>query len=270
MYGTFRYRSHDSEEGYILVVAVFAVALVILALAVATPQIRKELQRDREVEAIHRGKQYTRAIQLYYRKFHTFPQNIDGLMETNGIRFLRRRYADPISMRNDWKPILAGQNKAPTAMGYFGQPLFMEVTASSTTGSSDNTVAQDSSNPSDADESTEADDDLQDEIDQNGDESNADSSQNTATTQTGLVFGGGIIGFSPNIHKRSILVYKTKSRYNLWEFVYDPRADLSLRGLAPVPLPTGPPTNSGSPGFNAGSAGSNSSDDGSSASSSSP
>jgi hypothetical protein len=34
--------------------------------------------------------------------------------------------------------------------------------------------------------------------------------------------GGGIIGFRPDVPKKSILVYKTKSKYNEWEFVYDP------------------------------------------------
>ena len=33
------------------------------------------------------------------------------------------------------------------------------------------------------------------------------------------------MGFSPNSPKPSIMIYKTKQKYNEWEFVYDPRAD---------------------------------------------
>ena len=62
------------------------------------------------------------------------------------------------------------------------------------------------------------------------------------------VGGGAIMGVSPAVDKDSILVYKTKSHYTEWEFVYDPMSD---RGVGmPFPMePTGPPTNTGAPGF---------------------
>ena len=60
---------------------------------------------------MHRGKQYRRAIQLYYRKFHAYPPNVDALVKTNEIRFLRKKYIDPMTGKDDWKPILYGQNK---------------------------------------------------------------------------------------------------------------------------------------------------------------
>ena len=67
----------------------------------------------------------------------------------------------------------------------------------------------------------------------------------------GRTFGGGaIIGFSPASTKQSILLYKTKDHYNDWEFVYDPFSDLAMRGMLMAPTPTGPPVNTGSPGFN--------------------
>ena len=115
-------RRQPSEEGYILVAVIFMLAILILSLAVAFP-LREDIQRDREDETMQRGKQYIRAIQLYYKKFHAYPPNVDALVKTNDIRFLRKKYIDPTTGKEDWKPILFGQNKTPQAMGFFGQPL---------------------------------------------------------------------------------------------------------------------------------------------------
>ena len=106
-----------------LVAVIFMLAILIISMAVAVPMVRKSIQRDREVETMQRGKQYVRAIQLYYRKFHRYPPNIDALVKTNEIRFLRKRYTDPMTGKDDWKPIQFGQNKTPLAVGFFGQAL---------------------------------------------------------------------------------------------------------------------------------------------------
>lgn len=106
-----------------LLAVVFMTAMLVLSLAVAAPRMAKSIQRDREIETMHRGKQYIRAIQLYYRKFGAYPPSIDALVNTNNMRFLRKKYIDPLTGKDDWRPILFGQNKAPLAMGFFGQPL---------------------------------------------------------------------------------------------------------------------------------------------------
>ena len=113
----------SAEDGFMLLAVIFMLFLLSLSLAVAAPEIAKSIQRDREVETMERGKQYIRAIQLYYRKFGSYPPSIDALVKTNNIRFLRKKYIDPMTGKDDWKPILFGQNKAPLAMGFFGQPL---------------------------------------------------------------------------------------------------------------------------------------------------
>ncbi len=118
-----RRQLQPGEEGYILVAVIFLLAILIISLAVAAPKVREDIQRDREVETMHRGKQYARAIKLYYKKFNAYPPNIDALVKTNEIRFLRKRYTDPMTGKDDWKPIMFGQNKTPVAMGFFGQPL---------------------------------------------------------------------------------------------------------------------------------------------------
>ncbi len=112
-----------SEKGYILLAVICLLALFILSLSIALPSISRQIERDREIETMHRGKQYVRAIKLYYKKFGNYPSNVDALVNTNQMRFLRKKYIDPITGKNDWKPIHYGQNKLPTAYGFFGQPI---------------------------------------------------------------------------------------------------------------------------------------------------
>jgi len=115
-------RQAKSEEGFILLAVLFLVALILIALAVAAPTVAKSIQRDKEVELVHRGEEYKRAVKLYYKKFGAYPTSIDQLVNTNNIRFLRKRYKDPITGKDDWRLIYFGQAKVPP-MGLFGQPL---------------------------------------------------------------------------------------------------------------------------------------------------
>ena len=57
----------DAEDGYLLLTVLVMVFLMLLALSVAAPKVAKEIQRDKEQEALERGLQYRRAIQLYYK-----------------------------------------------------------------------------------------------------------------------------------------------------------------------------------------------------------
>ena len=116
-------RKLGGEEGYILLAVLFLVAMVLVTLAIAAPQVAADIERDREMELMHRGKQYARAIKLYYKKFGTYPPNIEALEKTNDIRFLRKRYVDPVTGKDVWHLIHFGENKTPTAMGFFGQPI---------------------------------------------------------------------------------------------------------------------------------------------------
>ena len=117
-----RLRPQPSEDGYILIAVIFMLAILIIAMAVAAPKIRAELQRDREIETIHRGKQYSRAVKLYYKKFGTYPASVDALINTNQIRFLRKKYIDPTTGKEEWKAIRFGQQKTQST-GFFGQPI---------------------------------------------------------------------------------------------------------------------------------------------------
>ncbi|MGA2886606.1 MAG: type II secretion system protein [Terracidiphilus sp.] len=252
-------RPNPSEEGYMLVAVIFMVALLTIALAVALPKISKQIQRDRELETMHRGKQYIRGIKLYYKKFGAYPPNVDALIKTNNIRFLRKKYKDPTTGKEDWKPVLFGQNKAPTAMGFFGQPLGGASVAG--IGPSGGNGLQGGSSLSGANglnnqqaTSTDPNAPSTDPNNPNGANGAAGTSGSSFGSQggstngmNGQTFGGaGIIGFSPNSPKQSIMVYKKKNHYNEWEFVYDPLAEqmmMSGGNTGTIGQPAGSTTN---------------------------
>jgi type II secretory pathway pseudopilin PulG len=95
----------------LLAVLFMMAIMVITALAVA-PAFLQQAKRDREEEMIHRGTEYARAIKKYYKKFGRYPANLEQLDNTNQIRFLRRRYKDPLSKDGQWKLLHAGDVQA--------------------------------------------------------------------------------------------------------------------------------------------------------------
>ena len=251
-----------SEQGYVMLIAIFFIALLVISLAVAAPKIARSIQRDRDLETFHRGLQYRRAIQLYYRKFHAYPPNVEALVNTNDIHFLRKKYKDPITGQDDWKPIAFGQNKTPTAMGFFGQPLAGNASTLAgigpggagglpgatapggafgggsgsgiygQSGDSGQSPAAGGSVPTGGPTGTDGSGTAGSD---GGTSSSGASSSGTGTDTSsspgGPTFGGaGIIGFSPASDKTSILVYKKKQHYNEWEFTYDPLSDTPTVG----------------------------------------
>lgn len=121
----------EGEDGYLLLTVLVLVFLMLLALSVAAPRVAKEIQRDKELETVRRGMQYRRAIQLYYKKFGSYPTDIKQLENTNQIRYLRKRYTDPMTGKDDWRLIHVGEAKVPP-MGFFGQPLQTGLSSVST------------------------------------------------------------------------------------------------------------------------------------------
>jgi type II secretory pathway pseudopilin PulG len=274
-----RRRAKPSEEGYILVAVIFMLAIMIIAMTVAAPIIKKSIQRERELETMHRGKQYARAVKLYYKKFGTYPPNLDALVKTNDIRFLRKKYIDPTTGKDEWKVIRVGQQKTQT-LGFFGQPIGgagmpgangLAGTGGTTGGSPIGGLGSSNSFGSNGGSSIlgGATGSTGSSTDPNGGSGSASGSgstdpgngQNggTGTTGTdsgsgsafgtpgsGQTFGGlGIMGFSPNSPKQSILVYKKKNHYSDWEFLYDALADqMMMQGggnLGTIGQPVGNP-----------------------------
>src|SRR5262249_777512 len=71
------------------------IGLLAIAATAVLPDLIFQIKRDREVEMVHRGVQYTRAVRRYYRKFGGYPLALEQLDATNNIKFLRKRYKDP-------------------------------------------------------------------------------------------------------------------------------------------------------------------------------
>src|ERR1700688_4485643 len=102
-----------SEAGYTLLLAVFLVAAMIIGAVAAAPSILTEGRREKEADLVWRGEQYERAIGLYYRKFGKYPTKVEDLTkQTNGVRFLRQAYTDPMNKDDgSWCFIHVGANE---------------------------------------------------------------------------------------------------------------------------------------------------------------
>ena len=256
----------ENEEGYVLLAVIFLTVILLISLAIAAPKVAKSIQRDKDLETIHRGEQYKRAIKLYYQKFGSYPTSIDQLVETNQMRFLRKKYTDPLTGKDDWKPVLFGQAHV-RPLGFFGQPLMMAgavagagsmyaVTTTTTTDAngvpiaSGDTSGPDASGGSSAGTGTGLGSTSPSQGSQNGISSMFPQTSTTpgmgsptgsptgmrGTGTSATTFGGGgpIVGFTLPVDKASLIDYKLQTRYNKWEFNYDPTDDQAqaLAGLS--------------------------------------
>src|ERR1700675_1456048 len=117
------YRSHSvarrSERGYILLMLMLFVALLAIAAGALAPSLGFRVKRDREEEMIHRGGQYSRALRKFVKKTGRYPTRLEELENTNNIRFLRKRYKDPITGK-DFKLLHVGEVQLTSAAGIAG------------------------------------------------------------------------------------------------------------------------------------------------------
>jgi hypothetical protein len=89
--------SRRDESGFAMLLVFVLAAAIAITLFVEVPRVAFESQRNREQMTIDRALQYQRAIQLFYRKYRLYPQTLDDLETARNIRFLRRRYKDPLT-----------------------------------------------------------------------------------------------------------------------------------------------------------------------------
>jgi type II secretory pathway pseudopilin PulG len=226
------------ESGYVLLTLLLVVTLLIVAMATIVPSIAFQIRREREEELIHRGVQYSRAIRVYFKKFGRYPTKLEDLESANNLRFLRKRYKDPINGQ-DFKllhfgevkmfgsPIagasaIAGANPAqPSPFGSGNGPGF-------TSSPSGFGAAPPPTNTADPNAQAGA-----------NQAPGTDSSQASGTPQTpsgdskgssgqpsGPTFGGGpIVGVVSISKKEGIREFNHKKKYEEWQFIYDPSTD---------------------------------------------
>ncbi len=99
------------QQGYALLMVIFMATLLLIFAEMAAPNIQTEGRREKEKEMVWRGKQYARAVKLYYRKMGRFPTSLDDLTKpkVGSLRFLRQPYKDPMNTQDgSWRLIYVG------------------------------------------------------------------------------------------------------------------------------------------------------------------
>jgi hypothetical protein len=80
-------------------------AAVAISLYLEIPRVAMETQRAKEQLLIDRGEQYKRAIQLYVKAAKRYPADIKDLESFQNQRFLRHKYIDPMTGKDEWRII---------------------------------------------------------------------------------------------------------------------------------------------------------------------
>lgn len=93
------------ESGFALLLVFLMSASIATMLYMQLPRAAFEAQRGKEELLQHRGEEYIRSIQLYVTKWRRYPQSLDDLERTNNIRYLRRRYKDPMTGKDEWRAV---------------------------------------------------------------------------------------------------------------------------------------------------------------------
>ena len=101
-------RRNSAQRGYALLALLASSAILLAGLALSIPRMAMQSQRLKDEQLIERGRQYQRAIKLYYRQHNKYPEELDDLEETDGVRFLRRRLKDPMGETGEWRVIHMG------------------------------------------------------------------------------------------------------------------------------------------------------------------
>ena len=266
-------RGQCHDRGYILLTLVFFVAVLALSLAAILPSIKQEIQRDRELELVHRGAQYTRAIRLYYKKTGRYPAKIEDLESTNNLRFLRKRYKDPMARvegaggngpdQADFKilhfgdpsvhmqenqPGIAAAALAAQSQGGAGAAaaagrrsrnspsLALSPDAANPDPNKTDPPAADGSTGASANPPADGSTSTAPPKDAPVDAGDGDTGAGTSSKSASgdQSFGGGaMVGVASTSALNSIREFNKKHHYNEWQFLYDPTTD---RGG----LPNGP------------------------------
>ena len=232
----------QSERGYILLILLLTVALLSIGALKVVQEFKFQYQRDREEELIHRGVQYSRAVRRYYKKLGRYPTRIEDLENTNNIRYIRKRYKDPMNRdpktgkELDFKFL----HMTDVQMSFNGAAPNGTVPVANLAAQQAGTQGVQGIAGTNANAATTASQVTQEPQPQPGDQnanSQADQEAASAPPPQPLsptvgpggapqVFGGGaIVGVASASKAKSIREFNKKDHYNQWQFIYDPTTD---------------------------------------------
>ena len=103
------------EGGFALLLVFVMAAVIAITLYMEFPRLAFDSQRQKEQLLMERGQQYQIAIRRYMQRGmrggasiavgSPWPSKIEDLENTNGRRFLRKRYIDPMTGKDEWRII---------------------------------------------------------------------------------------------------------------------------------------------------------------------
>ncbi|MGA2610498.1 MAG: hypothetical protein ABSH01_23890 [Terriglobia bacterium] len=240
------------DSGYALLFVMIAATVLLVGLTAVLPSIYQEGQREREQELIFRGTQYARAIAGFHQKFQRYPTSVNELTKlTNGMRFLRKEFADPMTPNGKWRfvhanaqgVLLDSKTQGPQSGGQ-GQPGAGQGTGgfgmSGPSSMGGSAIGQQGMGGSGFGQSTGT-----FSLDSNPGGSTSSAQGNSAFFGEGNQGGGMyIVGVASTSHKQSIRIWNKKTHYDEWEFI---GVDLGALGIA-TSIPGLPQGVSGQPG----------------------
>jgi type II secretory pathway pseudopilin PulG len=221
----FARRERTRQGGYILLMLMLFITLLAIGATAVAPTLAFQVKRDREEEMIHRGVQYSRAIRRYVKKFGRYPMRLEELESANNLRFLRKRYKDPIT-GEDFKLLHLGEVQLMAGAGGAGiigatrmanNPAGVPTLGGAATPKGITRGLSGPSGPGTQETSGE---------DTTLAEGGPDSNQGSGDKLSSQVFGGGpIVGVVSTSKEKTIREFSKKDHYNQWQFIYDPSMD---------------------------------------------
>jgi type II secretory pathway pseudopilin PulG len=255
-------RSRSSQSGYVLLALMLTMTLILVALALEAPRIGQQIKREKEEELVHRGKDYATAVKRFVHKNGgRYPVSVEQLENTNHIRFLRKKYVDPMTGDSDWKMVHVGEAEIKIPAPNPG----LSVGGGQNPGLGGGTVTPNTNQPGVVTPPPGIAQTL------NGPPNQPQAQQGNnlgSLTTTGIgngqtVGGGQIMGVASVSKKHSIKEFNDKDEYDQWYFVYDlrleqsggtgvtvaaPRGGSAAAGSSGTPAATGAPGATGTPG----------------------
>jgi type II secretory pathway pseudopilin PulG len=242
-------RARSKESGYVLLAVMLTLTLMLILLSVEAPRIAQQIKRDKEEEMIHRGKDYATAVKRFVHKNGgRYPVSVEQLENTNHIRFLRKKYVDPMTGDSDWKMVHVGEAEIkipapnPGLSGGGGQNPGL---GGGTSGP--NTNQQGVTTPPTGLAQTQTPPTGQQQ-NQNGGTGQLGSLITTGIGNGQTVGGGQIMGVASVSKKQGIKEFNDKDHYDEWYFVYDLRLEQSGGSGVTVAAPRAGGNTTGSSG----------------------